>query len=204
MPGRFFLTRPISEIAALLGVSGDVPDQPARRNIQPGQEMLVLNQTRLVPMRWGMIPVGRVNARGRPVMETIFNARSETVFDKTAFEGVGRAVVPVDGWYEWTGEKRRKTAWRISSADGAPLYFAAITDIWQAPGGLQVDQFAAVTCEPNGDVKPIHHRMGVLLKASDIVTWLTGSEKQAQELTRPWPDGLLHIQEAKDVDWSAP
>lgn len=204
MPGRFFLTRPIAEIADLLGVSADAPEQPPRSNIQPGQEMLVLTQTGLVPMRWGMIPVGRVNARGRPVMETIINARSETVFDKTAFEGVGRAVIPVDGWYEWTGEKRRKTAWRISSADGAPLFFAAITDTWQAPGGLQVDQFAAVTCEPNGDVKPIHHRMGVLLDRAGIDLWLTGSEDQAKQLTRPWPDGLLHIEEAKGVDWSAP
>ncbi len=204
MPGRFFLTRPIAEIADLLGVSADVPEQPPRSNIQPGQEMLVLTQSGLVPMRWGMIPVGRVNARGRPVMETIINARSETVFDKTAFEGVGRAVIPVDGWYEWTGEKRRKTAWRILSADGAPLFFAAITDTWQAPGGLQVDQFAAVTCEPNGDVKPIHHRMGVLLDRAGIDLWLTGSEDQAKQLTRPWPDGLLHIEEAIDVDWSEP
>ena len=45
----------------------------------------------LTRMRWGMIPVGRVNARGRPVMETIVNARSETVFEKSAFQGVGRA-----------------------------------------------------------------------------------------------------------------
>ncbi|MEO1108712.1 MAG: SOS response-associated peptidase [Pseudomonadota bacterium] len=204
MPGRFFLTRPISDIADALGVSGNVPAQTARRNIQPGQEMLVLTQSGLVLMRWGMIPVGRVNARGRPVMETIINARSETVFDKTAFKGVGRAVVPVDGWYEWTGEKRRKTAWRICSTDEAPLFFAAITDTWQTPGGLQVDQFATVTCEPNGDVKPIHHRMGVLLKPADIDTWLIGSEKQAKELTRPWPDGLLQIEKATDVDWSAP
>ena len=57
-------------------------------------------------MRWGMIPVGRVNARGRPVMETIVNARSETLFEKTAFQGVARCLVPADGWYEWTGAVR--------------------------------------------------------------------------------------------------
>ncbi len=204
MPGRFFLTRPVSEIAAALNTPDIAAEQPPRRNIQPGQEMIVLTADSLVPMRWGMIPVGRVNARGRPVMETIINARSETVFDKTAFQGVGRAVVPVDGWYEWTGEKRRKTAWRIASADGAPLFFAAITDSWQAPGGLRVDQFATVTCEPNGDVKPIHHRMGVLLNSADVRKWLRGSEEQARDLARPWPDGLLRIEEAKDVDWSAP
>ena len=111
-------------------------------------------------MRWGIIPVGRVNARGRPVMETIINARAETVFDKTAFDGVCRAVVIVDGWYEWTGEKRRKTAWRIFG--DTPLIFAAITDVWKAPGGKEVKQVATVTCDPNKDIAEIHHRMGVL------------------------------------------
>ncbi|WP_170414813.1 SOS response-associated peptidase [Ruegeria atlantica] len=204
MPGRFFLTRPMSEIAQALGVRNNAESQLPRKNIQPGQEVTVLTESGLTPMRWGMIPVGRVNARGRPVMETIINARSETVFHKTAFEGVGRAVVPVDGWYEWTGEKRRKTAWRIASADGSPLLFAAITDSWQAPGGLQVDQFATVTCPPNADLEPIHHRMGVLLKPADVQTWLTGTEDDAKALARPWPDGMLQIEEATDVDWSGP
>lgn len=204
MPGRFFLTRPMSDITQALGVSNGVAAQPPRKNIQPGQDMIVLTQSGLAQMRWGIIPVGRVNARGRPVMETIINARSETVFDKSAFEGVGRAVVPVDGWYEWTGEKRRKTAWRIASADGAPLFFAAISDRWQAPGGLTVDQFAAVTCAPNADLKPIHHRMGVLLDQSGIEIWMTGSEDQAKALAQPWPDGKLQITEAVDVDWTAP
>lgn len=203
MPGRFFLTRPMSEIASYLGASDGIAQEP-RRNIQPGQEVAVLTKDGLGLMRWGMIPVGRVNARGRPVMETIINARSETVFDKSAFQGVGRAVIPVDGWYEWTGEKRKKTAWRISSLDGAPLIFAAITDAWEAPGGMRVDQVAAVTCEPNADVQPIHHRMGVLLEPADVTTWLTGSEAEAQSLTRPWPDGRLKIEKADDVDWSAP
>ncbi|TMV10138.1 SOS response-associated peptidase [Ruegeria sediminis] len=205
MPGRLFLTTPITEVAERLGVSaGHLPGQPPRRNIQPGQEVVALTPNGLTRMRWGMIPVGRVNARGRPVMETIINARSETVFDKTAFQGVGRAVVPVDGWYEWTGEKRRKTAWRITSRDGGLLLFAAITDTWLAPGGQRVDQLATVTCEPNGDVAAIHHRMGVLLRVEDLQTWLNGAEKEASALARPWPDGLLNVEEAGDVDWSAP
>ncbi len=203
MPGRFFLTRSMAEIASFLNVENNLGPQPPRRNIQPGQEVVVLARDGLTTMRWGMIPVGRVNARGRPVMETIINARSETVFDKSAFEGVGRAVIPVDGWYEWTGEKRRKTAWRIAAKDGSPLLFAAITDTWEAPGGLRVDQVAAVTCAPNADVKPIHHRMGVLLKAQDVQRWLHGAEEEAQSLARPWPEGRLTIEEADDVDWSA-
>ncbi len=204
MPGRLFLTRPISQIAEFLNVSLGGLDEPPRHNIQPGQDVVALVSGGLSKMRWGIIPVGRVNARGRPVMETIINARSETVFDKSAFAGVSRAVVPVDGWYEWTGEKRRKTAWRISSIDTTPLLFAAITDSWHAPGGQRVDQVATVTCEPNNDVRSIHHRMGALLEPTDVDLWINGSDQEALSLARPWPDGRLQIEKATDVDWNAP
>ncbi|TCL08430.1 putative SOS response-associated peptidase YedK [Shimia isoporae] len=203
MPGRFFLTTPMSDVAAWMGAdAGGVADEPPRRNIAPAQEIVCFNGTGFSRMRWGIIPVGRKNARGRPVMETIVNARSETVFDKSAFDGVGRAAVIVDGWYEWTGEKRRKTAWRIFGSE--PLIFAAITDVWTAPGGREIAQVATVTCAPNADVEPIHHRMGVLLRREDVPLWLEGSADDVAPLMVPWPEGRLSVEEAVDVDWDAP
>ena len=205
MPGRLFLERPLQEIAAVLGVENDLSDEPPRRNISPGEEIVVFSKKgRFERMRWGLIPVGRVNARGRPVMETIINARSETVFDKSAFEGIGRAVVPVDGWYEWTGKARKKQAWRIRSLSGDFLFFAAITDVWEAPGGRVVPQVAMVTCAPSGDVKDVHHRMGVLLAIQDVKTWLGPDEAAAKSLMLPFPDGSLRVEAADDVDWTAP
>lgn len=205
MPGRLFLTTPMHRVAAALDTPATgFETEPPRRNIQPGQEVAVLTAQGLRRMRWGMIPVGRVNARGRPVMETVINARSETVFEKSAFDRVGRGVVPADGWYEWTGEKRRKTAWRIAPKAGGQLYFAAVTDVWVAPGGTRLRQVATVTCAPNVDVAPVHHRMGVLLKPGDIGVWLTGDEAAARRLMRPWPDGRLSVGKVADVDWSAP
>lgn len=201
MPGRLFLTRSAIEIAGELGVR-DVPADPPRHNIAPGQEVLVLTLEGVQRMRWGIIPVGRKNARGRPVMEMIINARSETVFDKSAHEGVHPAVVPADGWYEWTGKTRRKTAWKISSKDGGLLYFAAIFDVWQGPGGVVVPQVAMVTCEPSADVRDIHHRMGVMLKRPDISTWLVGDQNAARALMQPFPDGSLEVCEAQGVDWA--
>ena len=203
MPGRLFLTRPAPEIGAALGLA-KIPAQPPRRNIAPGQEVLVITPEGSRMMRWGMIPVGRKNARGRPVMETIVNARSETVFDKSAFSGTGRGVVPADGWYEWTGPVRRKTAHAIRRADGGLLYFAAITDEWTAPGGLTLPQVATVTCEPNADVRDIHHRMGAILTTDEVEPWLTADEETAHALLRPLPDGTLAVTEATDVDWTAP
>lgn len=205
MPGRLFLTTPPSEIAAFLGADGSgVPDEPPRLNIAPGQEVLACPADRVIRrMRWGIIPVGRVNARGRPVMETIVNARSETVFSKSAFEGVRRCIVPADGWYEWTGEKRRKRAWRLRRSDGRPLAFAAIWDVWTAPGGREVAQVATVTCEPSADVRPVHHRMGVLLDPEEFGLWLDGDAAGLKRIMRPYPDGRLVVEEAGDIDWTA-
>ena len=88
-------------VASALGAGAWPDDEPPRRNIAPGQDVLVFDGAALVRMRWGMIPVGRVNARRRPVMETIVNARSETVFDKSAFAGVGRAVGSTANRFKW-------------------------------------------------------------------------------------------------------
>ncbi len=194
MPGRLFLTSDP-------GLNG-VTAPPARLNIKPGEMVWTLTEDGPREMRWGMIPVGRVNARGRPVMETIINARSETVFDKSAYAGVKRAVVPADGWYEWTGEKRRKQPWRITRKDGALLWFAAIYDVWKAPGGTEVAQVAMVTCEPNSDLRDVHHRMGVLLTAQQIDSWISGPQDAAATLMQPFPDGALLVEHANDVDLS--
>ncbi|MBB93548.1 MAG: DUF159 family protein [Rhodobacteraceae bacterium] len=203
MPGRVFQTQPVDALAKALGVSPDpVAGEPPRSNIAPGQEVVALTGDGLTRMRWGMIPVGRRNTRGRPVMETIVNARSETLFGKSAFDGVGRAVLPVEGWYEWTGQARRKTAWRIRPKEGGFLWFAAISDVWTAPGGKTVPQIATVTCPPNGDVREVHHRMAVILDRADLGTWLSGDQAAAAALMDPWPDGRLIVEPAEGVDWS--
>lgn len=204
MPGRLFLERSLNDLSLILGGSNNL-EEPSRRNISPGENIVVWTKDRqFTRMRWGIIPVGRVNARGRPVMETIINARSESVFDKSAFDGVARAIVPTNGWYEWTGKTRKKKAWRIKPISGDPLFFAAITDVWLAPDGRDLAQVATVTCPPSADVREVHHRMGVLLEVADIETWLDGDEDAARTLMRPFPDGRLRVEPADDVDWSAP
>ena len=193
MPGRFFLTEAIDGVV-----------DPPRFNIAPGQDVIVLTSDGPHHMRWGIIPVGRVNARGRPVMETIINARSETVFDKSAFEDVKRAIVPAGGWYEWTGEKRKKQPWRITRKDGGLLYFAAVFDVWHGPGGIKLPQVATITCAPSADVRDIHHRMGVIVEQSQCAQWIEGAEDTAKSLMEPLADGMLCVEKADDVDWDGP
>lgn len=193
MPGRFFLETPLAEVAAVLKVPLEAPDPGPRLDAAPGQDVPILVEPprRLMAARWGMVMSGRVNARGRPVMETIANARSETLFEKTAFRGVSLAALPVNGWYEWTGKKGRKTRWRISDPDRPLLWFAAVYDVWMGPGGIEVPQMATVTCEPNADLVEIHHRMPVILEPADLGQWLSG--EGTADLMKPAPDGRLEV-----------
>jgi putative SOS response-associated peptidase YedK len=190
VPGRFFLTEGFA----------DVMVEP-RRNISPGQEIWTITAQGPQRMRWGLIPSGRLNVRGRPVMETLINARAETVFDKSAFHDVGRAVVPASGWYEWTGKAGRKQPWRIRRKDGALIYFAAIYDVWHGPGGIKVPQVATITCAPSADVRDIHHRMGVILEDDRIADWFDVSDEMARQMLVPFPDGRLIVEKVDDVDW---
>jgi len=82
-------------------------------------------------------------------------------------------------------------SYALARYSGEPLLFAAIWDVWAAPGGRELAQIATVTTEPNADVRDIHHRMGAILETADVAAWLDGDEAAARALLRPLPDGSL-------------
>ena len=197
MPGRFFLDATVAEVAAHFAAEpAGIPEFGRRHDVAPGDPVVAVVAEagrRLAVMRWGLIPMGRTNARGRPVLETIVNARSETLFAKSAYAGLRRCLMPVGGWYEWTGERRRKTRWTIR-APGAPiLAFAAVWDRWQAPGGAEVASLATVTCPPGPDVAAVHDRMPVILAPDAWPVWLGEAAGDPAALMRPLPAGALTV-----------
>ncbi len=191
VPGRVFITAPLATLAEAVGAKAPSDDPGPRLDLAPGEEAAVLAEPggTLRPMRWQMIMSGRRNARGRPMMQTIVNARAETVFQKYAFTGVRRGVFPVNGWYEWTGSPGRKTRWDIR-APGRPVRaFAVIWDVWLAPGGREIAQMATLTVDPSADVRKIHHRMPAILAPDQIDPWLSGT----LQTVSPTPAGLLAV-----------
>ncbi|MEM7268419.1 MAG: SOS response-associated peptidase [Pseudomonadota bacterium] len=200
MPGRYFLHTPLAEIAEMFGCSPPLEDPGPRPDAAPGELVHAIvggegEPRRMVEMRWGMIPMGRVNARRRPVMETIINARSETLFQKTAFLGVQHAILPVNGWYEWTGKTRRKNRWSLSSTEHPVLAFAAIWDVWKSPSGNEIASLATVTVDPSPEVKKIHHRMAAILPNEAWPIWLGEEKGDPEDLLRTWP-GAIDIRES--------
>ena len=63
-------------------------------------------------------------------------------------------------------------------------------------------QVTTVTCEPSADVKPVHHRMGVLLDPDAFDIWLNGDEAALGRVMKPYPVGSIAVEPVGDFDWS--
>lgn len=195
MPHHFFLDAPPEAVAAAFAL----PAAAVRwREAIPGATVPVVagGPRRFLPMRLGLIPMGRQNARKRPVLETIVNARSETLFTKSAFAGLARGLLPASGWYEWTGKGRRRQRWAVRMPGRPVIALAAVWDLWQAPGGTQVASFATVTCAPNAEIAAVHDRMPVILAPAAWPLWLGEVEGDPAALLAAPPDGTLSVDPA--------
>jgi len=102
----------------------------------------------------------------------------------------GRAIVPADGWYEWTGEKGKKQPWHIHRKDRAPLYMLALANFGPlSEHGVEHRAeagFVIVTDDAAEGMLDIHDRRPVVLEAADAALWLDPdlSPEQALEIAR--------------------
>ena len=98
----------------------------------------------------------------------------------------GRAVVPAEGWYEWTGEKGKKQPWHIHRKDGAPLFMLALANFGTFSENRAEAGFVLVTDDAQAGMLDIHDRKPVVLGAEDARLWLDPalSPEQALELAR--------------------
>jgi putative SOS response-associated peptidase YedK len=119
-------------------------------------------------------------------------AKAETVASLPTFRGAyerRRAILPVDGFFEWKGEKgsRRRQPYAIMMKDRSPFGVAALWENWKDPATQSwVRTFAVITCPANELVAQIHDRMPVILAPEDYGRWL-GPEPALPELMRPYP-----------------
>jgi putative SOS response-associated peptidase YedK len=221
MCGRFSITSPPEAMRALFGYL-DEPDFPPRYNIAPSQPVpLVIREQgkrRFLLVRWGLVPSwakafpgevpplnengggspsGNATNRKKMPQSLLINARAETIAGKPSFRGAfrhHRALMPADGFYEWQAAgKGAKQPFFIRRRDRKPFAMAAVWDTWMPSGGSELDSCAIVTAEANETLKPVHHRMPVILDEKDWDLWLdpAATQKELLALLRPAPDDLL-------------
>jgi putative SOS response-associated peptidase YedK len=98
----------------------------------------------------------------------------------------GRIIVPANGWYEWVGEKGGKQPWYIKAKDGAPLFFAALTNHDPTKEGPEGVGFVIVTDASAGGMVDVHDRRPVALAVEDAILWMDAgiSYEQAEQIAR--------------------
>ena len=195
MCGRFAFYQEIEPLLDDLGaVDLEDPRLRSRWNIPPTAPIHVVTESidketgevlrALRVARWGLLPPF---AKDESFSSRTFNARRETLGEKPSFRGsLGRyrAIVPMDGYYEWVRDEKgkRKQPYFIAPADGSPLYMAALVSWWKGPGGHEgpaatedgafLLSTTIITRAATGDLADIHDRTPVMLRREEIDGWL--------------------------------
>lgn len=146
-----------------------------RFNIAPTQQVAVIadrEPKRLCFMKWGLVPAW---AKDPKIGSRMINARSETAAEKPSFRAAfkrRRCLIPADGYYEWTRRGKKKIPMYIQHAERDIFAFAGIWENWKQPDGTWLQTCAILTTDANKKVRPIHHRMTVIVEPEDYETWL--------------------------------
>jgi putative SOS response-associated peptidase YedK len=122
-------------------------------------------------------------------IRTAVNARIEKAATGPFFRSLwksGRAIVPADGWYEWTGEKGHKQPWYIRLKSDRPMFLAAITNYRPDKEPTEGTGFVIVTTAAEGGMVDAHDRRPVVFAPEDAALWMDNDlpAEQAEQLAR--------------------
>lgn len=166
-----------------------------RYNGAPGLDYPLIVQepdmpgSRFMSARWGFIPRWMKDPKGghKPI-----NAKAEGVATNGMFRSAyrsRRALMPIDGYFEWQAIKgqKAKQPYAIAMKDGELFALAAIWERWRDPEGFEHKTFAIITCPPNELMATIHDRMPVIIDPADYTRWLSDIEEDPRDLLKPYP-----------------
>jgi putative SOS response-associated peptidase YedK len=111
MCGRFTLTATADALAELFQLITP-PDWLPRYNIAPTQQIPIVREQvgggrTFSKVRWGLVPSWAKEIKGPPLI----NARAEGIETKPSFRNAirqRRCLIPSDGFYEWTGQAKKR------------------------------------------------------------------------------------------------
>ena len=88
-----------------------------------------------------------------------------------------RCIIPASGFYEWNPDKAR---FCFTDPDDELLLLAGI---YQEEQGKP--RYTILTTQANESMQPVHDRMPVMIRHSEIRSWIEDDEKLSEFLTRP-------------------
>jgi len=165
MCGRFmFEPNENEEIKRIYQLAVDNGYEPKTGEIFPTDKTAIVsagdNQVQVVTMKWGF--------PGFKQGQSIINARSETVMQKTMFAESfmnRRCVYPTTGFFEWSQDKVKHRFNYGSNPE--TLYIAGCYKVFD-DGPHSV----LLTTAPNESMIKIHDRMPLILQKNQIKRWI--------------------------------
>ena len=152
--------------------------------IKPTNPVLVIKNEGIIKttfMSWGFISPWTKNSFDNKKPKP-FNARSETIKEKKLFSRswkYKRCLIPASGFFE----KKQ----RIRKENYETFWLGGIWSKWTSLDGTELESCCILTTKPNSLLKPIHHRMPVIVPDGFEEEW-TEQIKNPDEI-----DGLLSI-----------
>jgi len=175
MCGRYTLTADADSIQLAFNLASVDGYEMPRYNIAPSQQLAVItdrNPQALSFMKWGLVPSW---AKDPKIGNRMINARSETAAEKPSFRTAfkrRRCLIPADGYYEWQKRGKKKIPTYITHAERDLFAFAGLWESWKQPDESWLHTCAILTTEANEKLRPIHHRMAVIIEPEDYELWL--------------------------------
>ena len=182
MCGRYTLTADAASIQFAFNLDS-IPDWQPRYNIAPSQLAPVItgkNARRLSFLKWGLVPSW---AKDAAIGSKMINARAETAAEKPSFRAAfkrRRCLIPADGFFEWQGS--RKTPMYIHLENRTLFAFAGLWESRANPDGSKLETCTILTAEANELIRPLHHRMAVILAPENYDVWLSPQEVETAAL----------------------
>jgi putative SOS response-associated peptidase YedK len=199
--GRYDLSDNPAAIKAKFKVA-TVPGFLANPDLRPTDTAPVVrrahgsNEREIALLRWGLVPSW---AKDLKFGTRCINARAETLATTPAFRlayRTRRCLVPVNAFFEWSGERGHKVKWRIGLKDEPLFALAGLWEWWKDPATERgVETYTIITTRANHAIAPLHDRMPVVIPARDHERWLDAVDP-APDLLEPLPDAALQISEA--------
>ena len=209
MCGRYSLTASLDELARRFDFDSNRDDFEPRYNIAPTQQVLAVvggDNRRAGFIRWGLIPQW---SKDGPSSRPLINARAETVAEKPAFRDSlrrRRCLILADGFYEWQTVGDAKRPMRVALRSGEPFAFAGLWSMSSDSEGNRISSCAIITTAANELLRPIHHRMPVILPEKVEDLWLDRALDDPFALTQclePYPDDAMEAFEVSTLINSA-
>lgn len=142
----------------------------------------------LAPCLWGLVPSWWT----KPLNERQFSGiytDAASAHERPVYRGAfkyWRCLIPVSGFYVWTGEGRAKMPFAASMRDGKPFCIAGLWDTALIDGSV-IESFCVLTTPPNDVMAGLSTHMPMIVSPQDYQRWLDPQSGDVRDMMQPYP-----------------